>query len=56
MTSMWCLTSDYGTTQYCSILVKTNHFATHCAESAGHLYLSLLETHLCPVENEMVRH
>ena len=33
-----------------SILVKTNHFATHCAENAGHLYLSLLEGHLCPVE------
>ena len=38
------------------IFVKTNHLASHCAESACHLYLSLMETHpKCPVENEMVR-
>ena len=33
------------TEQLRSIFVKANHFASHCAESTGHLYLSLLETH-----------
>ena len=32
------------TEQVRSIFVKTNHFSSHCAESTGHLYLSLLET------------
>ena len=32
------------TEQVRSIFVKTNHFSSHCAESTGHLDLSLLET------------
>ena len=39
-----------------SILLTTNHLPTHCAENTGHLNLSMLETHPCPVQNEMVHH
>ena len=48
-----CSLTVVKTEQLSSILVQTNFFAMHCAESAGHLYLRCAgNAQKCPVEKK----